>query len=349
MSRTWPHLIGTLLSGQDLTSGDTLWAMRQIMTGGADPVHIAGFLVALRAKGETAQELTGLVSAVLAEAVELPVTRNAVDVVGTGGDQAHTVNISTMASIVVAGAGVPVVKHGGRSVSSKSGSADVLEALGIPLDLPPDAVASCLAEAGIGFVFAPRFHAGLRHAAPVRRTLGVPTAINYIAPLVNPGQPRAGCIGCANPAMAPLLARVLAERGGTALVVRGDDGLDEISTAAPTRVWIADGGTVTETVIDTVDLGIARSRPGDLRGGDVAFNAAAVHETLAGSRGPVRDAVLVNAAAAIAAFRGINGTAGLHTALQDGLAAATAAVDSGSARETLHRWITHAKGVSPAA
>jgi anthranilate phosphoribosyltransferase len=197
-SRTWPYLLNTLLAGQDLAAEDTGWAMRQVIAGEADPVSLAGFLVALRAKGETAQELAGLVDAILAAAVRVPVGDDAVDVVGTGGDQARTVNISTMAAIVTAGAGVPVIKHGGRSVSSSSGSADVLEALGVPLHVPAAAAARCLDQAGICYLFAPDYHAGLRHAAPVRRQLGVPTAFNYTAPLVNPAQPRAGLTGCAN-------------------------------------------------------------------------------------------------------------------------------------------------------
>ena len=333
---TWTQLLGTLLSGQDLSAADTAWAMREVIAGDAADTELAGFLVALRAKGETAAEMAGLVQAILAAAVPVPVTADAVDVVGTGGDQASTVNISTMAAIVVAGTGIPVVKHGGRSVSSLSGSANVLEALGIPLDLAPAAAARCLAEAGICYLYAPRYHAGLHHAAPVRRALGVPTVLNYIAPLVNPAQPRAGCIGSASLPLAPVLARVLADRGCSVLVVRGSDGLDEITTTAPTRVWAVTGGQVMSSDIDAADLGLPRSVPGDLEGGDPGYNAAVARRILDGETGPVRDAVLVNAAAAIASYRGLDGD--LLQTLASGLGEAEKAIDSGAAKVTLARW-----------
>jgi anthranilate phosphoribosyltransferase len=304
-------------------------------------VQIAGFATALRAKGETPAELAGLVAAMLRHAtpVELPeeVRADAVDVVGTGGDRAHTVNISTMAAIVVAGAGVRVVKHGNRAASSACGTADLLEHLGIPLDLGPEGVARSVAEAGIGFCFAARFHPGMRHAAVPRRELGVPTAFNFLGPLTNPARPRAGAVGCFDARMAPVMAAVYAERGDTVLVVRGEDGLDELSTAAPTRVWLAAGGTVTETVVDTVDLGLPRSAVGDLRGGDAAFNADVARRVLAGEPGPVRDAVLVNAAAALAAHAGLRGD--LREALRAGIERAAAAVDSGAAAAALDRWV----------
>jgi anthranilate phosphoribosyltransferase len=241
-----------------------------------------------------------------------------------------------MAAIVVAGAGIPVVKHGGRSVSSLSGSANVLEALGIPLDLGPSGAARCLAEAGICYLYAPRYHAGLRHAAPVRRALGVPTVLNYIAPLVNPAQPQAGLIGSASLPLAPVLARVLADRGCSVLVVRGSDGLDEITTTAPTRVWAVTGGQVMSSDIDAADLGLPRSVPGDLEGGDPGYNAAVARRILDGETGPARDAVLVNAAAAIASYRGLDGD--LLQALGSGLGEAEKAIDSGAAKVTLARW-----------
>ncbi|MFI0742326.1 anthranilate phosphoribosyltransferase [Streptomyces sp. NPDC021100] len=339
-SPSWNSLTERLLCREDLTAEDTAWVMRQVITDRAPEASLAGFLIALRAKGESAEEIAGLADALLADASPLLLDLDTVDVVGTGGDQAHTVNISTMAAITVAGAGIPVAKHGGRSVSSKSGSADVLEALGIPLDLPPEAVLRCVTEAGIGYLFAPRFHTGLKYAAPVRRSLGVPTAFNYVAPLVNPARPRAGCVGCANPRLAPVLAQVLAQRGCSALVVRGEDGLDEISTAAPTRIWTVSRKEVREQLLDTTDLGLPRSQPGDLRGGDATFNAAAIHRFLDGERGPVRDAVLINAAAAIAAHRGLDGD--LHRLLAHGLTEAAQAVDSGAAKATLERWVTTA-------
>lgn len=339
--RTWPHLLSTLLHGAELSAEDTAWAMGEIMSGAATPTQIGGFAVALRAKGETPAEIAGLVETMLAKAVrvDLPpdLVPRAVDVVGTGGDRAHTVNISTMAAIVVAGAGVRVVKHGNRAASSSCGAADLLEALGIPLELGPAGVASCVVDAGIGFCFAPRFHPGLRHAAVSRRELGVPTFFNFLGPLTNPARPRAAAVGCADPRMAPVMAWVFARRGDSVLLLRGEDGLDEFTTTAPTRVWAVHGGDVTETVLDAVDLGIARAAPGDLRGADAAYNAGIARRVLAGQRGPVRDAVLVNAAAALAAYEG--DLTDLGGALRRGIDRAAAAVDSGAAARLLDRWV----------
>lgn len=338
--RTWPNLIAALLQGQELSADDTAWAMGEIVSGAATPAQFAGFAVALRAKGETPAELGGLVQAMLANAVPviLPeeVRAAAVDVVGTGGDRAHTVNISTMAAIVLAATGVRVVKHGNRAASSSCGAADLLEFLGIPLDLGPEGVARCVTEAGIGFCFAARFHPGMRHVGVPRREIGVPTAFNFLGPLTNPARPRAGAVGCFDARMAPVMAEVYARRGDSVLVMRGEDGLDEFSTAAPTRVWLASGGAVTEQVVDATELGVARSEPGALRGGDAAFNAAAAHRVFAGEPGPIRDAVLVNAAAALAAHGGLGGD--LRDSMRGGLKRATEAVDSGAASALLTRW-----------
>jgi anthranilate phosphoribosyltransferase len=343
--RTWPNLIAALLRAEELSTDDTSWAMGEIMSGSATPAQIAAFATALRAKGETAGELAGLVAAMLGHAtpVELPadVRAEAVDVVGTGGDRAHTVNISTMAAIVVAGAGVRVVKHGNRAASSACGTADLLEHLGLPLDLGPAGVVRSVAEAGIGFCFAARYHPGMRHAATTRREVGVPTAFNFLGPLTNPARPRSGAVGCFDARMAPVMAEVFANRGDSVLVMRGEDGLDELSTAAPTRVWVASGGTVTETVLDTVDLGLPRSEPGDLRGGDAAFNADVARRVFAGEPGPVRDAVLVNAAAALAAQGGLRGD--LSGLLRAGIDRAATSIDSGAAAAVLRRWVDVAK------
>jgi anthranilate phosphoribosyltransferase len=348
--RTWPKLLVTLLGGAELSTSDTAWAMGEVMAGEATPVQIASFVVALRAKGETASEISGMVEAMLSAAVRVDLgavlgpenARDAVDVVGTGGDLAHTVNISTMAAIVAAGAGVRVVKHGNRAASSLCGTADLLEHFGIPLDLGPDEVARCVAEAGIGFCFAPRYHAGLRHASTARREMGVPTAFNFLGPMTNPAQPRAGAVGCADPRMAPIMAEVFARRGDRVLIMRGEDGLDEFTTTAATRVWaVADGG-VTPLVVDAADLGLARADRDDLRGGDAEVNGAAAHRVFAGETGPVRDAVLVNAAAAITAYEGWGGSttvAALQAALSSGLVRAAAAVDSGAAARTLAGWV----------
>jgi len=341
--RTWPQLLAAILQGAELSTGDTAWAMGEIMSGAATPVQIAAFAIGLRAKGETPGEIAGLVDAMLSAAVrvELPedVRVSAVDVVGTGGDRAHTVNISTMAAIVVAGTGVRVVKHGNRAATSSCGAADLLEALGIPLDLGPEAVTRCVVEAGIAFCFAPRFHAGLRHASIPRRELGVPTYFNFLGPLTNPAQPRSAAVGCADLRMAPVIAEVFARRGDSVLVLRGEDGLDEFTTIAPTRVWAVRDGTVTETVVDAMDLGLPRARTGDLRGADSVYNAAVARRVLAGETGPVRDAVLLNAAAALAAHKGGD----LVSGLREGLKAAAEAVDSGAAATILSRWVTVAQ------
>ncbi|MBM7084237.1 anthranilate phosphoribosyltransferase [Micromonospora humidisoli] len=345
--RTWPHLLNALLRGDELSTADTAWAMNEIMAGAAVPAQIAGFAVALRAKGETPAELAGLVEAMLGNAVpvRLPeeLRRTAVDVVGTGGDLAHTVNISTMTALVVAGAGVRVVKHGNRAASSLCGTADLLEFFGVPLDLGPEQVARCVAEAGIAFCFAARFHPGMRHAGPVRREIGVPTAFNFLGPLTNPARPHAGAVGCFDARMAPVMAEVFAGRGDSVIVMRGEDGLDEFTTAAPTRVWVAQHGTVREALLDAADLGVPRSTLADLRGGDAAHNAAVARRLLAGEAGPVRDAVLVNAAVALATQTPLDGD--LTEAVRAGMARAAESVDSGAAAAVLERWVDVARSL----
>jgi anthranilate phosphoribosyltransferase len=346
--RTWPTLLTALVRGQELSTGDTAWVMGEIMAGSATPAQIAGFAIALRAKGETPAEVAGLAEAMLARAARVDlsdaVRDAAVDVVGTGGDRAHTVNISTMAAIVVAAAGVPVVKHGNRAASSSCGAADLLEAFGIPLDLGPETVARCVTEVGIGFCFAARYHPGMRHTSVPRRELGVPTAFNFLGPLTNPAQPTAALVGCFDPRMARVIADIFAGRGHSVLVVRGEDGLDEITTTAPTRVWAVRAGEVTEHLIDAADLGIARSRPDELRGGDAAFNAEVAQALLAGKTGAVRDAVLVNAAAAVVARQGWGDDVG--AALRDGYQRVAAAVDSGAAADLLRRWVSAARSAA---
>jgi anthranilate phosphoribosyltransferase len=334
---TWAALLTSLLAGKPLSREETGWAMREVMSGDATPVQLAGFLVALRAKGETPEEVAGLVDVMLDVAAPLEVDRRVVDTCGTGGDRAHTVNLSTMAALVVAGAGIPVAKHGNRAASSACGTADVLEELGVVIDLAPEQVGRCLAEAGIAFCFAPVFHAGMRHAAVARRDLGVPTVFNILGPLTNPTRPAAQAVGVSDARLAPVMAGVLAVRGTDALVFRGDDGLDELTTTGPSTVWVVRGGTVTETSFDPAVLGIARARAEDLRGGDAAANAAVVRDVLAGATGPVRDAVLLNAAAAVAAYRAEPGA--LEDRLRAGLEEATAALDGGAAAAVLTRWV----------
>ena len=337
MSRAWADLLSALLRGESLGRDDTAWAMREVMNGDATPAQTAGFVIALRAKGETPEEVAGFVETMLDFSAPVAVSERVVDTCGTGGDRAHTVNISTMAALVVAGAGAPVAKHGNRAASSACGSADVLEALGVRVDLPAEAVAPCLAEARIAFCFAPVFHPAMRHTAVPRRELGVPTVFNILGPLTNPTRPAAQAVGVSDARLAPVMAGVLAARGADALVFRGDDGLDELTTTGTSTVWTVSGGSVTESSFDPSALGVPRASLEDLRGGDAALNAGVVRDLLAGKPGPVRDAVLLNAAAALAAYRAASGS--LEERLADGLSAATAALDDGSAAAVLDRWV----------
>ena len=334
---SWPGLLGRLLGGRHLSSADTAWVMDRVLSAEATPAQLAGFLVALRAKGETAAEIAGLAEAMLRHARRISVPGPAVDVVGTGGDQAHTVNISTMTAVVVAAAGAPVVKHGNRAASSSSGAADVLEALGVAIDLPPEAVVACVAEAGIGFCFAPVFHPSFRHTAGPRRELGVPTAMNVLGPLTNPAQPPAALVGCADPRLAPVIAEVLAGRGASALVVRGDDGLDELTTTTTSTVWVVSGGQVRRESLDPAAFGLAPATREALRGGSPAENAEVFRALVGGRTGAVRDAVLLNAAGALVAFDGP--PARLADAFPAALERAAAAIDSGAADRLLTRWI----------
>jgi anthranilate phosphoribosyltransferase len=335
--QTWPSTLATLLEGRALDAGTAAWAMDEIFSGNATPAQLAAFAVLLRAKGETADELGGLVKTMLAHAAPVRIQGRAVDIVGTGGDRAHTVNISTMAAIVVAGTGRPVVKHGNRAASSSCGTADVLEELGVVIDLPAAGVEATIAAVGIGFCFAPVFHAGMRFAGPPRREIGVPTVFNVLGPLANPARPPASAIGCADIRMAPVMAEVLAARGDTALVVRGDDGLDELTTTTTSRIWLAEDGLVRALTLDPARLGIAPVAPEILRGGDRVFNAGVVHDVLGGAPSGARDVVLLNAAAGIIAFDRL-GTDDLEDRFSDALVQAADAVDSGAAATLLARW-----------
>jgi anthranilate phosphoribosyltransferase len=341
MTQTWPGLLGRLVAREDLSADDTSWAMEQIMTGDATGAQIGAFVTALRSKGETPAEVAGLASVMLAHARRVTLNKPAADVVGTGGDQSGTVNISTMSALVTAAAGVPVVKHGNRAASSQCGAADVLESLGVVIDLPPEGVETCVREIGIGFCFAQVFHPAFRHAGPTRREIGIPTVFNLMGPLTNPAQPTSALIGCANLRLAPVVAEVLAARGFSVLVVRGDDGLDEITTTTTTTAWVASAGTVRETSIDPAALGVSAASAEALKGGDAATNAAVLRSMVAGDAGPVRDTVLLNAAGAIAAFRGFS--TDLTADLRAGMEAAADAVDSGRAAKLLDRWITLSK------
>lgn len=335
--RSWPALLTTLIRGGSLHADDTAWAMEEIMAGQATPAQVAGFAVALRAKGETPQELGGLVRTMIARAAPVQIAGPAVDIVGTGGDRAHTVNISTMAAVVVAAAGARVVKHGNRAASSACGAADLLEALGVAIELDGTGVAACVERAGIGFCFAPVFHPALRHTAAARRELGVATVFNFLGPLTNPAQPAAAAVGCADPRMAGLMADVLAERGSTALVFRGEDGLDELTTTTVSRTWVVKNGSVAESTVDPRLLGLPESTVQDLRGADAGHNAGVARRLFGGERGAVRDAVVLNAAAALAAYAGLDGS--LTDVLLDGMRRAGGAIDSGAAERVLRRWV----------
>jgi anthranilate phosphoribosyltransferase len=335
---TWPALLTTLLDGTSLTSRQTAWAMDEIMSGAATDAQIAAFAIALRAKGETVEELAGLADGMLARSAAIRIAGDPVDLVGTGGDRANTVNVSTMAAVVAAAAGVKVVKHGARAASSSTGAADVLEELGVVIDLSPGAVARVADEVGITFLFASTFHPALKRTSGPRRELGTPTVFNYLGPLTNPALPAAQAVGVFDARMAPLLAGVLARRGGSSLVFRGDDGLDELTTTGPSTIWVVRRGRVSRTAFDPADLSIPRARVDDLRGGDARHNAAVARAVFAGRRGPVRDIVLLNAAAALVAAGGTPPAAELTEMLALSYKRAAEAVDSGAAEALLARW-----------
>jgi anthranilate phosphoribosyltransferase len=335
-------VLEALTAGQDLPRGQAGWAMEQIMTGSATPAQLAAFAVALKMKAPTAAEVAELADVMLSHGRRLPTEQigtDTVDVVGTGGDGVSTVNLSTMAAIVVAAAGVPVVKHGNRAASSLAGGADTLEALGVRIDLSPDDVARSVAQVGIGFCFAPQFHPSFRRASAVRREIGVPTVFNLLGPLTNPGQPRAGLIGCAFAELAEVMAGVFAARQSSVLVVHGDDGLDELTTTTTSTIWRVQAGTVEKLKFDPAGFGFARADLDELLGGDATANAAEARSVLAGTKGAVRDAVVLNAAGAIVAHTGLSSRAEWLPAWEDGLSRATDAIDSGAAEQLLARWV----------
>jgi anthranilate phosphoribosyltransferase len=336
---TWPALIGALVKGQSLSAAEAAWAMNEIMEGAATSAQIAGFGVALRIKGETVDELGGLARAMLDHATPIHVPGRLADLVGTGADGARTVNISTMGAIVAAAAGARMAKHGNRAASSSCGSADVLEALGVVINLPPSASVQLAEEIGIAFLFAPLYHPALRHAGPTRAQLGVPTAFNFLGPVANPARPQAQAVGVADPRMGEIIAGVLAGRGCSALVFHGDDGLDELTTTTTSTIWAVHESGVSRLILDPAELGLRRSTVADLRGGDAARNAAVARSVVGGEPGPVADTVLLNAAAALAAFTGITSADAVIPMLRDGYARAEEAVRSGAAARLLQRWV----------
>ncbi|WP_292991121.1 anthranilate phosphoribosyltransferase [Mycobacterium sp.] len=341
-SLSWPRVLESLTEGRDLPRGQAGWAMEQIMSGAATPAQLAAFAVAIKMKSPTSAEVGELADVMLRHGRRLPTDKigtDTVDVVGTGGDGVSTVNLSTMAAIVVAASGVPVVKHGNRAASSLAGGADTLEALGVRIDLDPDEVVRSVVEVGIGFCFAPQFHPSYRHASAVRREIGVPTVFNLLGPLTNPGQPRAGLIGCAFADLAEVMAGVFAARRSSVLVVHGDDGLDELTTTTTSTIWRVQAGTVDKLTFDPAGFGFARAELEELLGGDATANAGEARSVLAGTKGPVRDAVVLNAAGAIVAHAGLSSRAEWLPAWEDGLGRAAEAIDSGSAEQLLARWV----------
>ena len=328
----WPRTLQRLVSHESLSTEEAADAMRAIMSGDVTPGQVGGFLMALRTKGETVDELDGLARMALEFANRVSAPAPVLDTCGTGGDRRGTFNISTVAAIVVAGAGVPIAKHGNRAASSHCGSADLLEALGVKIDLDASGVERCLAEAGIGFMFAPVFHPAFRHAGPVRGELRVPTSFNFLGPLTNPARPTAQVVGVSDARMLPLMAEVLARRGTRAKLFRGEDGLDELTTTGPSVVLDVRDGQVVQSRLDPTEHGIPRASPDDLRGGDPADAARVARAVLGGEQGPKRDVVLLNAGAALE-------VAGAAADLDEAIALASASLDDGSAGRTLERWI----------
>jgi anthranilate phosphoribosyltransferase len=348
----WVDVLEALLAGEDLDTPTTQWVMAEMLTGGAPPANTAAFLVALRAKGETPAEVAGLVAGMMGASVPLEIEGPVVDTCGTGGDRSHTVNISTMAAVVAAAAGARVAKHGNRAASSQSGSADMLEAVGVAIDLPASAAAQAGQQLGITFCFAPVFHPAMRHIGPIRRELGIRTVFNVLGPLANPAHPAAQVLGVPNETIGELMAGVLAERGTKALVVHGADGLDELTVYAPSTIWDLTGPELRRVTLDPADLGIAAPSPDALRGGSAQRNAQ-IFRTLLDSPGELgvaglRDAVCLNAAAALVAYAAAGGhlpltipdaSVDLVERIRVALPAAWAALDSGAARDLLDTWI----------
>lgn len=337
MQSRWDSHILRLDSGLDLETPDVQWCMNEILTGNADIDVIKRFLLALKAKGETAEEVGALVAQMYQHCAPITIKDRAVDTVGTGGDGAHTINISTTAAIIAAAAGVKVIKHGNRAASSKSGAADLLEALGINIGLDGVGVEKTFTELGIGFCFAPVFHPAMRFAAPARKELGTPTVFNILGPLANPAKPQAAAIGVANERMHLVMAQVLSDRGVDGFVFRGDDGLDEITLATTTSVLTIGGGKIASDLIDPLDFDIQRAPISALVGGDSIENARITTAIFAGEKGAPRDAVLLNAAAAIAAYEG-RVDLNLHDRMALGLSRAIEAIDSGASTRLVTQW-----------
>jgi anthranilate phosphoribosyltransferase len=343
---SWPRLLGKLLEKGNLDRAEASWAMSQIMVGEASEAQMGAFMLALRSKGETVDELAGLVDVMLQHSVILDTGSHAVDIVGTGGDLVGTVNISSMSSIVASAAGVPVMKHGSRSASGKTGSSEMLEVLGIRLDLSPERVAEIFKEIGLTFFFAPVFHPAMRFVAPVRKQLGVPTTFNFLGPLANPAQPVATSLGVANRQIAPLMAAEMAARGRNALVFRGSDGLDELTTTGNSEIWLVQGGEVREFTLNPSDFGLKTATVQNLLGGDPQHNAQVTRSLFAGDQtgdlSYIREVVALNAAAGLVAFSlsdvRIETQEQLNAEFAQALEKTFAAIDSGAAANKLSQW-----------
>jgi anthranilate phosphoribosyltransferase len=331
-SNFWPQMLSRISAGDHLNVEEAAELMRQIMAGDATPGQIGGFLMALRTKGETVDEIEGLSRTALTFAHPVEAPEPVIDTCGTGGDRSGTFNISTVAAIVVAGCDVRIAKHGNRAASSDCGSADLLEALGVKIDLDAQGVQRCIQQAGIGFMFAPVFHPAARHAAPVRAELRVPTVFNFLGPLTNPARPHAQVVGCSDERMLPLMAEVLARRGTRAKLVRGEDGIDELTTTGISTVLDVRDGEVRERHLDPSSHGLAKATLSDLQGGDVGTNVEIARAVISGYPGPHRDVVLLNAGAALE-------VAGAAKDIAGGMGSAARSIDSGKASQVLDRWI----------
>jgi anthranilate phosphoribosyltransferase len=328
----WPSILSALARRESLDAEQASAAMSAIMSGDSTPSQIGAFLLALRTKGETVEEMEGFARSMLSFALPVRAPEPVIDTCGTGGDRAGTFNISTVAALVVAGAGVPVAKHGNRAASSHCGSADLLEELGVRIDLDATGIERCLDEAGIGFMFARTFHPAMAHAAPVRAELRVPTVFNFLGPLTNPARPYAQVVGVSDERMLPLMAEVLARRGTRAMLFRGVDGLDELTTTDLSTVYDVKDGNVRETHLDPSKVGLGKVKPEDLAGGDASYNADIARRIIDGEPGAQREVVVLNAGAALQ-------VAGFAETLEEGMATAARAIDDGEAAKTLIRWV----------
>lgn len=355
---TWSQLLGALVAGQELSPEQCSWAMQRMLAGEATDAQIAGFVIGMRAKGETPNEVSALVAEMAKHANTFTTELPAMDIVGTGGDQANTVNISTMTALVVAASGIPIAKHGNRAASSQTGTADVLEELGVAIELTPEHVKQCVDHVGIGFAFAPRHHPAMRHVGQVRKELGIPTVFNILGPLSNPAGTKAMLLGVADIQRAPVISEVLAARGVRALVVRGDDGLDELSTTTTSTVWDVTGGSVVKTSFDPTALGLNAVNPSMLVGGDRVRNASLLRQAMgvdvidngqAERITAIQDVVALNAAAALVVYDSLSDV-GLAGTLQERVAAKLPQVrevlSGGAIAEVLTRWIALSQELS---